>query len=132
MLKSAFGAVTVRETLVEAVKLPDVPVTVMVYVPAAVEEATFIVIVEVPEPGAAMELGLKLTVTPDGWPLADKATAELKLPMIVLVIVEVPVLPCATERDAGEADRLKPVPVTVRDTLVEDVVLPEVPVTVML
>ena len=39
---------------------------------------TVTVIVDVPEPGAAMDVGLKLTVTPDGWPLADKAIAELK------------------------------------------------------
>jgi hypothetical protein len=34
---------------------------------------------DVPEP-AAMEAGLKLTVTPAGWPLAVKATAESKPP----------------------------------------------------
>jgi hypothetical protein len=31
-----------------------------------VVEATVMVIVDVPEPGAAMVLGLKVTVTPDG------------------------------------------------------------------
>jgi len=36
------------------------------------------VISDVPEPGAAMETGLKLTVTPVGWPVADKAMAEAK------------------------------------------------------
>lgn len=35
---------------------------------------------DVPEPGAAMEAGLKLTVTPVGWPVADKAMAESKPP----------------------------------------------------
>ena len=38
------------------------------------------VMVEVPEPGAAMDAGVKLTVTPVGCPVADKATAELKPP----------------------------------------------------
>jgi len=35
-------------------------------VPVAVLEATAMVIVDVPDPGAAMEVGLKLTVTPLG------------------------------------------------------------------
>lgn len=35
---------------------------------------------DVPEPGAAMEAGLKLTVTPVGWPVADKAMAESNPP----------------------------------------------------
>ena len=44
--------------------------------------------VDDPEPGAGMELGLKLTVTRLGWPVADKEMAELKPPEIVVVIVE--------------------------------------------
>ena len=80
------------------------PVTVIVYVPTAVVEATVMVIVDVPEPGAAMEVGLKLMVTPDGWPLADKATAELKLLRALVVMVEVPLFPCSTESEAGEAE----------------------------
>lgn len=101
------GAVTVSETEVVLVKPPPVPVTVIVYVPVAVVEATAIVIVEVPAPGAAIDVGLKVTVTPVGWPLADNATAELKPPETELVIVEVPLLPCTTETEPGEADRLK-------------------------
>jgi len=62
-------------------------------VPVVVVEATAIVMVELPEPGAAMDVGLKLTVTPAGWPLADKVTVELKPPAIVEVIVDVPLLP---------------------------------------
>ena len=61
--------------------LPEVPVTVMVYVPVAVDEATVIVMVEVPAP--VIEVGLKLTVTPVGWPLADKEIAESKPPVTV-------------------------------------------------
>ena len=53
-------------TLAEFCKLPDVPVTVIVYVPAVVVVAAAMVMVEVPEPGAAMEEGLKVTVTPPG------------------------------------------------------------------
>ena len=71
------------------------------------DDATATVIVEDPEPGAAMEMGLKVTVTPDGWPEADKVMAELKPPVTVLVTVDIPELPCATETEAGEAERLK-------------------------
>src|SRR5580658_672032 len=63
--------------------------------------------VEVPEPGAAMDVGLKLTVTPVGWPLAVKATAELKPPETELVIVDDPLPPCTTETEAGEDERVK-------------------------
>lgn len=69
-----------------------------------VVEATVMVMVEVPEPGAAIEEGLKLTVTPAGWPLVDKATAESKPPETAVVIVEEPLLPCTTLTEAGEAE----------------------------
>lgn len=75
--------------------------------PAAVVEATAMVMVDVPEPGAAMDVGLKLTVTPVGWPVADNAMAELKPPETEVVIVDVPLLPCTTETDAGEAEMVK-------------------------
>jgi hypothetical protein len=65
------------------------------------------VMVEVPLPGAAIDVGLKVTVTPVGWPLALNATAESKEPVMALVMVEVPLLPCATVTDVGEAERLK-------------------------
>jgi len=97
-----------------------------------VEEATVIVMLDVPAP--VIEPGLKPTVTPAGWPLADKEIAELKPPVTALVIVELPELPCTTETEAGDADRVKPGgtgAVTVRDTVVVSVMLPEVPVTVM-
>jgi hypothetical protein len=98
--------VTVSETAVVSVVLPEVPFTVMLYVPVAVDEATVIVIIEVPAP--VIELGLKPTVTPVGWPVAVKVIAESKPPVTVLVIVDVPELPCATETEVGEAERLKP------------------------
>jgi len=60
--------------------------------------------VEVPDPGAAIDVGLKATVTPVGWPLADKATAESKPPETAVVIVEVPLLPCPTETEAGKLE----------------------------
>ena len=98
-------------------------------------EATAIVMLDVPEPGALIEVGLKLTVTPDGWPLAERPIAELKPPETAVVIVEVPLLPCTTETAVGEAEMVKAglaAVVTVRETAVVSTVLPEVPVTVML
>jgi hypothetical protein len=67
-------------------------------------EATVKVAVDVPEPGAAIELGLKPTVTPVGAPEAVRAIAELNPPEMVVVTVEFPLLPAATEIDDGAAD----------------------------
>jgi hypothetical protein len=99
-------AVTVNETVVVSVVLPEVPDTVMGYVPVAVVEATVMFMVEVPAP--VIEVGLKLTVTPVGWPDAVRLMAELKPPVTLLVMVEVPALPCTTETEVGEAERLNP------------------------
>jgi len=107
MLKSGLGPVTVRLTVVVCVTLPPVPVTVIVYVPGVVVDPTVMVIVELPEPGAAIDVGLKPTVTPDGWPLADRPMAESKPPETAVVIVDVPLLPCATETEVGEAEIVK-------------------------
>jgi hypothetical protein len=59
-------------------------------VPVAVLDPTVIVIVELPAPGAAIELGLKLTVVPLGAPVADRLMTLLNPPLTVVVIVEVP------------------------------------------
>jgi hypothetical protein len=84
-----------------------VPVTVMGYVPGTVLDPTVIVMVELPEPGAGIELGLKITVVPEGAPEADRAIALLKPPLMAVVMVDVPSLPCATGREAGEAEIVK-------------------------
>jgi hypothetical protein len=75
-------------------------------VPAATVDPTAIVMVEVPVP--VIEVGLKETVTPLGWPLALNTTGVLNPPVVVLVIVEVPDLPCATDTDEGLAERVNP------------------------
>jgi hypothetical protein len=85
----------------------------MAYEPLAVVEATAMVMVELPEPGAAMDGGLKLTVTPAGWPLADSATAELKPSKAVVVILLVPLAPGAMVTEVGEPEIAKPVTVRV-------------------
>jgi len=63
-------------------------------VPAAALLLAVRVSVEVPDPGAAMLVGLKPAVTPEGMPLAERATALLNPPETAEVIVDVPLLPC--------------------------------------
>ena len=75
--------------------------------PVAVVEATARVAVEVPEPGAAMDVGLKVTVTPVGCPVAVKATAASNPPETAVVMVDVPLLPTTTETAVGEAASVK-------------------------
>ena len=89
MVKLA-AAVTVSVTVVFCCIPPPLPVTVMGYVPAAVLAPTVMFMVELPEPGAGMGLGLKLTVVPDGTPDADSVMALLKPPLTVVVMVDVP------------------------------------------
>lgn len=85
--------------------LPEVPFTVIVYVPKATDDPTFVVMVEVPAP--VIEAGLKPTVTPAGWPVAVKETTPLNPPVTVLVMVEAAESPCTTlteEGDDGKAE----------------------------
>ena len=70
-------------------------------------EPTLIVIIELPEPGAAIGFGAKLTVVPLGAPEVDSVIELLKPPEIVLVMVDVPCVPCTTLNDDGDADRVK-------------------------
>ena len=76
--------------------------------------------VALPEPGAGMLGGLKVTPIPRGIPDADRLMALLKPLLIVVVMVVVPRLPKATVSDAGEAEIVKfaPCPVTVSVTVV--------------
>ena len=90
-------------------------------------------IVDVPDPGAAIELGLKLIVTLLPPPDADRLIAELNPPETAVVILELPVLPGDTRIDEGDALIVKFgfVPVTANVTVVVATVLPDVPVTVI-
>ena len=49
---------------------------------------------------------MKATVTPEALPDAVRVTAESNPPVTVLVMVDDPLLPAATEREVGEAERL--------------------------
>jgi hypothetical protein len=62
-------------------------------VPGTAVDATLSVKTDEPEPGAAMEVGLKLAVTPVGKPLADSATAASKPSTTAVVMLEVPFAP---------------------------------------
>ena len=125
--------ITFNVTVVVCVTPPPVPVIVMVWLPIRALRPTFTVIVEVPDPGAATELGLKLTDCEFPAPEADKLIAELNPPDTAVVIVEVPELFRATLIDVGDAPIVKFgfVPVTVKLTVVVSVVLPDFPLTVM-
>src|SRR5579872_900858 len=97
----------VRAIVVVCVTPPPVAVTVMVAVPVVSVLLAVKVRVELPLPGAAMEAGLKLAVTPAGRPDADKETAELKPPLTVVEIVLLPEVPCVTDKLAGDAPIVK-------------------------
>jgi hypothetical protein len=111
--------------------LPLLAVMVMVRVPVEAKLDALTVIVEVPEP--VTEDGLKVIVSPLPWPDAVRETAELKPPVPVMVMVEVPDEPRSTVREVGEAETLNPAAtlVTVRETVVVSVSPPPVPVMVM-
>jgi hypothetical protein len=99
-------AVTVSETVVVAVELPEVPVIVIVVVPGvaeplAVSERMLVVVVGfVP----------KVAVTPVGTFEAARVTAPVNPFKSVTVIVLVPAAPpCEIDTDVGLAARVKPV-----------------------
>ena len=90
--------------------------------------------VDVPDPGAAMELGLKVTVWAFPCPEADKVIAELKLLVTAVVIAALPDALLATVIEVGEAETVKPAgaaAVTVSETVAVCVRLPSVAVMVM-
>lgn len=125
---------TVRATVVVCVLPPPVPVIVMVWTPTLAFLPTLTVIVDDPEPGAAMGFGLKVTVCWFPCPEADKVTGESKPFSAAVVIVEVPDEFLTTEIAVGDALMPKSAPaaaVTVRDTVVFCVMPPPVPVTVI-
>jgi hypothetical protein len=110
-------------------------VIVTVAVPTVAEEEAVSVRVEVAVPFAAGVTGLveKVAVTPLGKPLALSVVAESNPPVLVTVIVLVPLLPCVTLTDEGDALTLKlgeVVEFTVSETVVVAVKLPDVPVIV--
>lgn len=72
---------------------PPVPVMVILYVPMRAERETVRLKSDVPEPGAPIDDGLKLYVTPEGTPVADKAIAASNPPEIFVVTTAYPLCP---------------------------------------
>jgi hypothetical protein len=98
------SAFTVIETVVVALRLPDVPVTVTVVGPrTAAELLAASVNTWVPAAGPAV----KVAVTPLGNSVAVSATVPLNPIMLSCVIVLVPLPFCATDTLVGEADNVK-------------------------
>ena len=60
----------------------------------------------VPAPGAGMLMGVNEALRPNGSPLIENATEELKPPLTVVVTDKRELLPAMTLIDAGEAVRL--------------------------
>ena len=78
--------------------------------PGGVAAPTAIVIVDEPEPGAAIEVGLKLAVVPDGKPDAESEMPELKIPERLEVIVDELELPEAIVKVDADDDSEKLAP----------------------
>src|ERR1700758_133996 len=103
--------------VVVCVKLPEVPVIVIVRVPVVAELLAVKVTVLVLVAG----FGLKAAVVPLPNPEAESVTEPVNPPEGVMVIVLVPCELRVIVRLVGEADSVKfplPVPVTVNDTVV--------------
>jgi len=97
------GSVTVRVSVVVFVKLPEVPLIVTVTVPviAALLAASVNVLTAV----AALEPNDG--VTPPGRPEADKLTLPPNPFCGVILMVPLPMVPCAMVRLDGDAERKK-------------------------
>ena len=94
------AALIVRLIVVVWLRLPDVPVTVTVAEPVAAVLLAVNVKVLVP----VVLVGLKLGVTPDGNPDADRLTLPVKPLTGFTVMVLLPLLPCTMVKLVGEAE----------------------------
>src|ERR1039458_2317789 len=129
IVKLPVDETTVSAMVVVAFRLPEVLVMVTVAAP------TVAVLLAVNVSTLVEVVGLVpyATVTPLGRPVAARVTLPVNPPTSVTVMVSVPVLPCATDREVGEGVSVKPGVVealTVRAMVVVAVRLPEVPVMV--
>ena len=91
--------VTVRWTVAFLIIVPNVPVTVIVDFPAAAEPLT----ASVKTLEEVVGFVPKVAVTPVGIPVAARLTSWSKPFVGLMVIVLVPLLPCATDSAVGEA-----------------------------
>lgn len=113
------------------VMLPLLPLMVTVWFPVDALFEALMVIVEVPDP--AIEVGLKVMVSPLPSPEAERVIGELNPPVAAEVIVTEPDEFLVTLREVGDAEseKLAVLEVTVSETVVVLVRLPLVPVMVM-
>ena len=115
--------------VVVAIVLPEVPVIVTMAVPTV----AVLLAVRASTLELLADAGLNEAVTPVGRPVALNDTLPVNPPTSATVMVPVPVLPCATDREAGEGVSVKPgvtEGLTASAIVVVAVVLPEVPVMV--
>jgi len=94
---------TVRAIVVEAVRLPEVPVIVTVAAPVVAVALAVSVSTLVPVVGFVPNAA----VTPLGRPEAAKVTLPVNPPTSVTEIVLVPLPPCVTVTLLGEAESVK-------------------------
>ena len=119
--------VIVRAMVVDAVRAPEVPVMVTVYVPAAAVALA----VKVSRLAPVVGLVPNTAVTPLGKPDAASVTLPVNPPESITVMVSVPLLPSAIDSADAERESVKfGGPVTVRLIVVDAVSVPEVPVIV--
>ena len=99
--------VTVKATVAVWVTPPPLPVMVRVAVPAVAVLLAVRVSVELPVPGAAMDAGLKLAVTPVGKPDAESDIADANPFSAAVDTLTVPDVACLTDKLAGVELKLK-------------------------
>lgn len=124
------GAVlTVTAMVGVCVTEPEVPLIVTVVGPPVaavaveVRVSTLVPVVE--------GFGLKEAVTPAGSPLAERVTPPVKPVPALTVILSVLLLPCTIKTALAAGDRVNVgAALTVSDTVVDAVLLPEVPLMV--
>lgn len=97
------GGLIVRESVVELDRLPDEPEMVTVAGPVVAVLLAVRVNVLVP----VVLVGLNDAVTPEGKPDADKLTVLLKPLSALMVMVLVPLAPCATLTLLGDVASVK-------------------------
>ncbi len=129
--KVKLGAgLTVKLRVVVFVSVPEMPVIVTTTVPVA----AVLPAVRLSELVVAVVAGLKVAVTPDGKPDADKLTLPVN-PFcgVTVMVLGLPVAPCMSVKLAGDAPSVKfgdAAAVTVSEIVVVWVSAPEMPVTV--
>ena len=93
--------------VVVCVMPPPLAVIVIVEVPVRAVFETVKLKFVVPEPGAAIGLVLKLPVTPEGKPVAERVIAELNPPETAVVTTTCPLWPWTIESEVGDTETVK-------------------------